>query len=284
MHRLEDGLGKIVDAMSSSAQPAAATAKKRRAAAGGSRSARQEEDNTDDSDGEDAPPRTRKRFDVPKRRTSAENQLAVCAQALFQVTSLTANQSDVRQHALFLLKRKTAKSPFPMSRIATESQIEAFRVASHARKDRGCCTAKKFILDFANTARSEWNVCAAEVFATSFISRGTYECTDKPAITQQFLTHLRTLQNHCRTYGTQEDRLHEDIDELEPPAIRQPPKRINIWGNDEPHRDETPEGKKKAAQRQADEHSMFVRRETVRVLATRALCEIDARRSCSRVG
>ena len=93
-------------------------------------------------------------------------------------------------HALMLLKRKYADSPFPRSVIASQKQVKVFK-----REKGECCTDDNFMLDIGGTAGSPWNDSATRVFVEDFLG-ANYECKNRKKIMKMFKAHFQTIQHH----------------------------------------------------------------------------------------
>ncbi|KAI6046570.1 hypothetical protein EDC04DRAFT_2557805, partial [Pisolithus marmoratus] len=93
----------------------------------------------------------------------------------------------VQRHAVYLLKRKNRRQPFP--KIASPNET-----ALYTATGQGGPTADNFRLDFHGPLASAWNKRAAEVFASHFFDCGWYGSPKKDDIRRLFETHMRTLR------------------------------------------------------------------------------------------
>ncbi|KAI6023398.1 hypothetical protein EDC04DRAFT_2900483 [Pisolithus marmoratus] len=101
-------------------------------------------------------------------------------------------QESVQQHAVYLLKRKNRRQPFP--KVASPNETALYAVTG-----QGGPTAENFRLDFHGPLASAWNKRAAEVFASHFFDCGWYGSPKKDDIKRVFETHMHTLRaQHAR--------------------------------------------------------------------------------------
>ncbi|KIO11163.1 hypothetical protein M404DRAFT_7250 [Pisolithus tinctorius Marx 270] len=105
-------------------------------------------------------------------------------------------QENVQRHAVYLLKRKNRRQPFP--KVASPNDT-----ALYAATGQGGPTAQNFCLDFHGPLTSPWNKHVAEVFASHFFDCGWYGSPKKEDIKRVFKTHMCTL---CAQYV----KLHAD--------------------------------------------------------------------------
>ncbi len=87
--------------------------------------------------------------------------------------------------------RKDTKSPFDLSRLPLEEDLEAFEEADE--DDGPCCTIDNFRPDLNGTTRSKWNASVAEVFVEAYMSEGSIECDDPALVKKCFVRHLKYL-------------------------------------------------------------------------------------------
>ncbi|KAI6045355.1 hypothetical protein EDC04DRAFT_2598915 [Pisolithus marmoratus] len=98
-------------------------------------------------------------------------------------------QENVQQHAVYLLKRKNRRQPFP--KVASPNEMALYAVTGW-----GGPTAENFYLDFHGPLTSTWNKHTAKVFTSHFFDCGWYGSPKKDDIKRIFETHMCTLHAH----------------------------------------------------------------------------------------
>ncbi|KAH7917104.1 hypothetical protein BV22DRAFT_1052683, partial [Leucogyrophana mollusca] len=126
----------------------------------------------DTEDDDDAPPIKKRRPKKPTvHRTSDTNEF----------------HKLIREHGRLLMKRVDPKAPF--ADLPTEKETIIFDPTKEH-----CCDATRFRVDLTDTARSDWNYSAAQVFAEDFCK--TYpDCGyDESAVLKAWFSHFDTLK------------------------------------------------------------------------------------------
>ncbi|KAH9911723.1 uncharacterized protein BXZ73DRAFT_107842 [Epithele typhae] len=122
---------------------------------------------------------------------------------------------QVQTHALRLFGRKTARSPFRRSKLATLAEADAF----DEKAGKPCCTPDTFKVSFDAPPGHSFNKSAIRVFAQSFLQSHERSAQDEDLIVEKFYRHFRTLRDNLPKYGIEEDvdtQAHgEDTKEVE---------------------------------------------------------------------
>lgn len=99
-------------------------------------------------------------------------------------------KGNVRDHLLYLMKRKNSESPFTGITMENDEEVTSFNPHNGP-----CCTAENFRVDLYGNPKDPWNVSAASVFVSDFISCETYDCKNVEKIKTAFFSHLKSLKS-----------------------------------------------------------------------------------------